>query len=78
MGSYFQKEKKKENEYIKQIKEVDIDVDEINNHILNINHKVIVMAMKEVINEIEELQSKDKERIHLVSPKLDCMNFSII
>ena len=36
------------------------------------------MAMKEVINEIEELQSKDKERIHLVSPKLDCMNFSII
>ena len=54
----FKEESKKENEYIKQIKEVNVDTDEINNHRLDINHKVIVMAMKEIINEVEELQKK--------------------
>ena len=54
----FKEESKKENEYIKQIKEVNVDTDEINNHRLDVNHKVIVMAMKEIINEVEELQKK--------------------
>ena len=77
MGSYFHKESKKENEYINKIKAYNVNSDEINTDIA-INNIVLVKCLKEIIEEVEELQSKDRQRFHMIQPKLDCMNFSII
>ena len=77
MGSYFHKEHKKENEYINKIKDFNVDSDELNNEV-EINKIVLVKCLKEIIEEIEELQNKDRARFHMVTPKLDMCNFSLL
>ena len=77
MGNAFRRSNKKENEYMTKVKDFDVESDEINNE-LPINNIVLVKCLKEIILEIEELQKKDKERFHLVSPKLDMCNFSLL
>ena len=59
MGNLWHKEKKK-NEYIEQLKNIDTDNEELSNFI-TINNILIVKAMKEMINEIEELKEKDEK-----------------
>lgn len=77
MGNFMNKKTKKENEYINKIKDYNVDSDEINTEI-TINMTILVKCIQEIIDEVEELQKKDKERIHMLQPKLDCMNFSLI
>ena len=77
MGSYFNKEKKKENEYINKIKDYNVDCNDIDNEI-EINKIVLVKCLKEIIEEIEEIQSKDRARFHMMAPKLDFCSMSII
>ena len=48
MGSYFNKEKKKENEYINKIKDYNVDCNDIDNEI-EINKIVLVKCLKEII-----------------------------
>ena len=77
MGNIFHKSEKKEREFMNKIKEYDVENTEANTEV-TINNIVLVKALKELITEVEELQEKDNQRVHLVSPKLDCMNFSLI
>ena len=74
MGNPFSKKPKTENVYIDKIKDYNVDVDEVNE--ITIDNKVIVKCIQEIIKEINDLQEKDKARIHMLQPKLDCMNFS--
>ena len=74
MGNLWHKEKKK-NEYIEQIKKnIDTDNEELNNFI-TINNILIVKALKEVINEIEEMKDNENELVHFRLPKMDFCNF---
>lgn len=76
MGSVWHKEKKN-NEYIEQIKSINIDNEELNN-LITINNFVIVKAMKEMIKEIEELKEKDEKRFHFQFPRaLEICNMSV-
>ena len=77
MGNIFRKESKKENKYINKIKDYDVDSNEVNNE-LTINNIVLVKCLKEIIQELEELQNKDNQRIHFTQPKLDMCNFSLL
>ena len=76
MGNVWHKEKKK-NEHIEQIKNIDTDNEELNNFITR-NNVLIVKALKEVIDEIEEMKEKDYERVHFRLPKMDFCNFSVL
>ena len=76
MGNLWHKEKKK-NEYIEQIRNIDTDNEELNNFI-TINNILIVKALKEVINEIQELKDNDNERVHFRLPKIDFCSFSLL
>ena len=76
MGNLWHKEKKK-NEYMEQIKNVDTDNEELSNFI-TINNILIVKAMKEMINELEELKEKDENRFHFQFPRaLEICNMSV-
>ena len=76
MGNLWHKEKKK-NEYIEQIKNIDTDNEELNNFI-TINNILIVKAMKEMINEIEELKDNDNKMFHFQLPRaLEICNMSV-
>ena len=76
MGNLWHKEKKK-NEYIEQIKSINIDNEELNNF-MTINNILIVKALKEVINEIEELKDNDNKRFHFQLPRaLEICNMSV-
>ena len=77
MGNYFHKESKKENEYINKIKDYKVDCDDIDNEI-EINKIVLVKCLKEIISEVEEIQSKDRARFHMMTPKFDMCNFSLL
>ena len=76
MGKIWNKEKKT-NTYIEQIKRIDTDNEEPNNF-LTVNNILIVRAMKEMINEIQELKDNDNERVHFRLPKMDFCNFSVL
>ena len=76
MGNLWHKEKKK-NEYIEQIKSIDVDNEELNSFI-TINNILIVKALKEVINEIEEMKDNENELVHFRLPKMDFCNFSVL
>ena len=76
MGNLWHKEKKK-NEYIEQIKSIDIDNEELNNFI-TIKNILIAKALKEVMNEIEELKANDEKRFHFQFPRaLEICNMSV-
>ena len=70
------KNTKAEHVYMDKIKDYNVDVDETNE--ITIDNKVIVKCIQEIIKEVEEIQNKDRKRFHMIQPKLDCMNFSII
>ena len=45
---------------------------------IEINKIVLVKCLKETIEEIEEIQSKDRARFHMMTPKFDMCNFSLL
>ena len=76
MGNVWHKEKKK-NEHIEQIKNIDTDNEELNNF-LTVNNVLIVKAMKEMINELEEMKANDEKRLHFQFPRaLELCNMSV-
>ena len=56
---------KKTNTYREQIKSIDTEL----NNFLTVNNILIVKAMKEMINEIEEMKEQDSKRIHFQFPR---------
>ncbi len=66
MGKIWNKEKKT-NTYIEQNKSIDTENEELNNF-LTVNNILIVKAMKEMINEIEEMKEQDEKRFHFQFP----------
>ena len=76
MGNVWKSKPKTENVYMDKIKDYNVDVDEVNE--ITIDNKVIVKCIQEIIREVNDLQEKDKARIHLLQPKLDFCNFSML
>ena len=76
MGNVWHKEKKT-NTYTEQIKSIDTDNEELNNF-LTVNNVLIVKAMKEMINELEEMKANDEKRLHFQFPRaLEFCNMSV-
>ena len=76
MGNVWKSKPKPENVYMDKVRDYNVDVDETNE--ITIDNKVIVKCVQEIIKEVTDLQEKDKARIHMLQPKLDCMNFSLL
>ena len=76
MGNVWRSKPKTENIYMDKIKDYNIDENEVNE--ITIDNKVIVKCIQEIIKEVTDLQEKDKARVHMLVPKVDCMNFSLL
>ena len=76
MGNVWKSKPKPENVYMEKIKNLDIENAEVNE--ITIDNKVLIQCIQEIIKEVNDLQEKDKARVHMLVPKVDCMNFSLL
>ena len=76
MGNVWKSKPKPENVYMEKIKNLDIENTEVNE--ITIDNKVLIQCIQEIIKEVNDLQEKDKARIHMLQPKLDFCNFSML
>ena len=77
MGNLFKKEAKKEDEYIKIIKEYDTENEYINNH-ATINNALLVKAMKGLIEKVETLEEKKSDKVTYKLPAVNLCSYSLI
>ena len=76
MGNVWKSKPKPENVYMEKIKNLDIENAEVNE--ITIDNKVLIQCIQEIIKEVNDLQEKDLKRVHLMTPKLDFCNFSML
>ena len=76
MGNVWKSKPKPENVYMEKIKNLDIENAEVNE--ITIDNKVLIQCIQEIIKEVNDLQEKDLKRVHMLAPKLDFCNFSML
>ena len=77
MGNMFKKEAKKEDEYIKIVKEYDLDNTDENTY-ATINNVLLVKAMKELIERVETLEERKRDKITYKLPAVNLCSYSLI
>lgn len=76
MGNMFKKDAKKEDEYIKSIKEYDFEHEYINNY-GTISNTVMVKAMKEIIKKVETMEERKSDKISYKLPAVNLCSYSL-
>ena len=76
MGNMFKKDAKKEDEYIKSIKEYDFEHEYINNY-GTISNTVMVKAKKEIIKKVETMEERKSDKISYKLPAVNLCSYSL-